>query len=475
MSFRIQVRRDTSENWSDTNPVLAEGEIGLEIDTGLFKVGDGSTSWNDLSYYGTSYFALKHHTHSINDIVIDSDKSWNNKSVTDINLLQASDIETEEINLHYHENEYNIIATTDGLSVGSEGNTKILIQDNKITNIVPTNLVDYYIQQNSLTIGATTTKKIHLLKRQIESNSAGCYAIYFLQWKSKQHPSNNGYILFTIAANNHEDYDITLNILSSVYNGFNPLSILSVSFTETTNPYMSYVDLVIDNTSNDQYVITVKLLQFIDDYYEIALTDSTSEPVTILNQIDLGKQPDFCLTNEQNKNITVTKGQLNVNDRIIIGNDVKVSNHNSGLQTDKDIVLNRLNGNSISCLFGNNSTIQSQVTSIYNTDTNKEELHIWNKNKVVIETKGDEQLKNTVKAQFGDDGIFQAPIFQPYGTYNASDGSAGITKTIEVMLTNLSTASLKFVDGILVSVQVHGLHSSSGISSSSSSSSFSTI
>jgi len=50
MSVIIQLRRDSSSNWTSENPVLAEGEVGLVLDTGQYKIGDGSTAWNSLSY-----------------------------------------------------------------------------------------------------------------------------------------------------------------------------------------------------------------------------------------------------------------------------------------------------------------------------------------------------------------------------------------------------------------------------------------
>ena len=46
----IQLRRDTSANWTAENPVLAAGEIGIETNTLKAKVGDGATAWNSLSY-----------------------------------------------------------------------------------------------------------------------------------------------------------------------------------------------------------------------------------------------------------------------------------------------------------------------------------------------------------------------------------------------------------------------------------------
>lgn len=46
----IQVRRDTAANWTSVNPTLAAGEMGVETNTGLMKIGDGSTAWASLTY-----------------------------------------------------------------------------------------------------------------------------------------------------------------------------------------------------------------------------------------------------------------------------------------------------------------------------------------------------------------------------------------------------------------------------------------
>lgn len=50
---KILFRRDTATNWANNNPVLSEGEPGYEVDTGLFKLGDGIKAWNDLAYSNT--------------------------------------------------------------------------------------------------------------------------------------------------------------------------------------------------------------------------------------------------------------------------------------------------------------------------------------------------------------------------------------------------------------------------------------
>lgn len=52
MRARILHRYNEANYWAELNPVLGEGELGIESDTGLSKLGDGSTSWNQLKYCG---------------------------------------------------------------------------------------------------------------------------------------------------------------------------------------------------------------------------------------------------------------------------------------------------------------------------------------------------------------------------------------------------------------------------------------
>jgi hyaluronoglucosaminidase len=52
MAYRIQFRRDTSTNWGSNNPILLQGEFGYELDTGFAKIGDGSSTWEQLTYFG---------------------------------------------------------------------------------------------------------------------------------------------------------------------------------------------------------------------------------------------------------------------------------------------------------------------------------------------------------------------------------------------------------------------------------------
>lgn len=51
MSAKIQFRRDTSTNWQNENPILSNGEIGLDTTNKKIKIGNGVDTWNNLVYY----------------------------------------------------------------------------------------------------------------------------------------------------------------------------------------------------------------------------------------------------------------------------------------------------------------------------------------------------------------------------------------------------------------------------------------
>lgn len=51
MADRIQLRRGDTSAWNSANPVLEDGEVGLNTTLGQFKIGDGITQWSNLDYY----------------------------------------------------------------------------------------------------------------------------------------------------------------------------------------------------------------------------------------------------------------------------------------------------------------------------------------------------------------------------------------------------------------------------------------
>ena len=50
MTTKIQFRRGRASEWTAANTLLAEGEMGLELDTGYWKIGNGTDLWNVLNY-----------------------------------------------------------------------------------------------------------------------------------------------------------------------------------------------------------------------------------------------------------------------------------------------------------------------------------------------------------------------------------------------------------------------------------------
>ena len=47
---RIRVFQDTAQNLEKANPILLQGEWGMETDTGRLKIGDGVNNWLKLPY-----------------------------------------------------------------------------------------------------------------------------------------------------------------------------------------------------------------------------------------------------------------------------------------------------------------------------------------------------------------------------------------------------------------------------------------
>ena len=63
MAVKILLRRDTTFNWNFNNPILGNGELGVEIvgNERKIKIGDGVKSWTQLDYLidGAEYRLLE--------------------------------------------------------------------------------------------------------------------------------------------------------------------------------------------------------------------------------------------------------------------------------------------------------------------------------------------------------------------------------------------------------------------------------
>lgn len=67
MAVQIQLRNDTAANWTTANPILAQGEMGVETDTLRVKFGNGSTAWTSLAYFAPTQIL-----DALTDVVITS-------------------------------------------------------------------------------------------------------------------------------------------------------------------------------------------------------------------------------------------------------------------------------------------------------------------------------------------------------------------------------------------------------------------
>lgn len=125
MSDRVQFRRDTKARWSEVNPVLMEGEIGLEIDTNNIKMGDGVHAWNELEYG----VGIENITSELGDsenlaasqklVKVELDKKFGKESI----LQELGDDENSVMSQK---------ATTDAISAA---NTKNEEQDQKLSEL----------------------------------------------------------------------------------------------------------------------------------------------------------------------------------------------------------------------------------------------------------------------------------------------------------------------------------------------------
>jgi len=48
VTWKMRQRQGTAAEWQARNPALDLGEFGYATDSGVLKIGDGSTAWNSL-------------------------------------------------------------------------------------------------------------------------------------------------------------------------------------------------------------------------------------------------------------------------------------------------------------------------------------------------------------------------------------------------------------------------------------------
>ena len=87
---RIQLRHDTATNWTTANPILAEGEVGVETDTNKFKIGDGITTWSELAYQGSNVDLSNYYTKAQTDSLLEEKED---------SIVAIAPLNKEQVNL----------------------------------------------------------------------------------------------------------------------------------------------------------------------------------------------------------------------------------------------------------------------------------------------------------------------------------------------------------------------------------------
>jgi len=102
MAYQLQLRRDTSVNWSSIDPILAQGEPGYELDTGKIKYGDGVTLWSALPYF-TSGGSGGNTTPGgpINSVQFNANGSFSGSSLLTIDIGNSNIVSTGTIVSQY--------------------------------------------------------------------------------------------------------------------------------------------------------------------------------------------------------------------------------------------------------------------------------------------------------------------------------------------------------------------------------------
>lgn len=75
LNTTFKIREGLSIEWVTKNTVLGQGEPGLSVDTGEFKIGDGVTGWNQLDGFLSKEAMLAAMALLVADAVADSDPS----------------------------------------------------------------------------------------------------------------------------------------------------------------------------------------------------------------------------------------------------------------------------------------------------------------------------------------------------------------------------------------------------------------
>jgi hypothetical protein len=179
MADQIQLRRDITTNWTSSNPILAQGEVGIDLTVSQIKIGDGATHWNSLAYLilpisanspitgnGTTASPLSITTGNFTDSSSNTDGitiSGGTNSIIGSGVTIAQQASTTSLNGYLKATDWNTFNNKQNAQTGSISGTsnQVTVSSNSnsvpsnITISLPTNIVT--TSYNGLTLTANST------------------------------------------------------------------------------------------------------------------------------------------------------------------------------------------------------------------------------------------------------------------------------------------------------------------------------
>lgn len=158
LSARIKQKIDTSQNWATNNPILLEGEFGIESDTNKMKIGNGTDKWNDLDYCSSIDFAsLEDAIDGTNEDKVMSPLTTNGLLESDVFPLQDDTLELINEFLDKYEGEKSgpiEIASREEAIEGTD-NTKAM-SPLRVREVI--DLIDKEVEENTVRLSGVRTR-----------------------------------------------------------------------------------------------------------------------------------------------------------------------------------------------------------------------------------------------------------------------------------------------------------------------------
>lgn len=168
----IKLRRDTATAWSTVNPVLADGEMGLDTTNDKIKIGDGSSTWTALPY-------------AFDTPAETTTKASNAQSAAEATAAGALSTHEGDTSTHGVTTVAGVSETQTLTNKTINGNSNTLtVLNNQTTATASSNASTIVLRDassntavNQVTLGADPTSAMHAVTKQYADNiSAGIHA-----------------------------------------------------------------------------------------------------------------------------------------------------------------------------------------------------------------------------------------------------------------------------------------------------------